>query len=142
MAEQFVVFGIGQERYGLDVSLVVSIERMLPITRMPHADDFVLGVINLRGEIIPVIDTCRRLGLEPSEETEASRIIIVQYRDYKVGLKVDAVFNVMHFDTQRMQEFDKITAENKAQYFNYVIHDENDIILVPNIPRLLDIDEF
>ncbi|MDK2903862.1 MAG: purine-binding chemotaxis protein CheW [Clostridiales bacterium] len=139
MAEQFVIFSIGPENYGLDVAMVSSIERILPITRMPYAEDFVIGVINLRGDIIPVIDMHRRLGMDEIEDTETSRIIIIQYEDYIVGLKVDAVSNVKYFDTDEIQPFDKISSADRNQYIDRVIYDGDDMILVPDVYGLLNI---
>ncbi|AEE96078.1 chemotaxis protein CheW [Mahella australiensis] len=141
MAEQFVIFSIGPENYGLDVTMVSSIERILPITRMPYAEDFVIGVMNLRGDIIPVIDMHRRLGMDEIEDTETSRIIIIQYKDYVVGLKVDAVSNVTYFDTDKIQPFDEISSADRNQYFDRVIYDGADMILIPDISRLLNISE-
>ena len=78
---QFVEFNLGDEKYGVDILQVKTIERMMPITRVPKAPRFVEGVINLRGEIVPVIDLKKRFDLPPSETTDNTRIIIVTVDD-------------------------------------------------------------
>jgi len=78
---QFVVFKLGNEDYGVDIQNVTTIEKMLSITRVPKTPHYIKGVINLRGDIIPVIDIKEKLGLGAFEETEETRIIILQLKE-------------------------------------------------------------
>jgi len=75
---QFVVFKLDKEDYGININKVSTIEQVLPATRVPNTPDYIRGVINLRGDIIPVIDLRKRFGLPPVEDTEDTRIIIVK----------------------------------------------------------------
>ena len=93
--EQLVTFGLGSEEFGVDIMRVQEIIRIPPITRVPKAPPYVEGVINLRGNVIPVISLRTRFGLEPVEETDLSRIIVLQVEKKVYGIRVDAVTEVL-----------------------------------------------
>jgi len=87
---QLVAFNVGRENFGVDVRKVEGVISLVDITRMPRAPDFVEGIINLRGQIIAVIDLAKRLGIEGTERSEKTRIVVVESRDVKVGLIADS----------------------------------------------------
>ena len=91
---QVVAFKLRNEEYGFSILNVQEIKGLTDITRVPFAPDFIKGVINLRGSVLPVIDLKRRLGLEDTPYTSNTRIVIVQYDDVSVGMLVDAVTEV------------------------------------------------
>jgi purine-binding chemotaxis protein CheW len=93
--EQLVVFALGTETYGLRIDVVREIITLQQVTRVPHAPEFVEGVINLRGRVIPVIDLRRRLGLPPGERNRMTRIVVVEGEGGTVGMVVDAVSEVL-----------------------------------------------
>src|SRR5690625_5709844 len=93
--QKVIVFQLADEEYALSVDQVGSIERMLPITRVPQTADFVKGVINLRGVVIPVIDLRVRFGIEEVEHGDTTRIIIFYLDDIEVGLIVDVANDVV-----------------------------------------------
>src|SRR5438552_16207181 len=92
---QLVVFQLGAELYGVEISRVHEIIRLQTVTRVPRAPAFVEGVINLRGKVIPVVDLRRRFGLEMTDHTRASRIVVVEIADQVVGIVVDGVSEVL-----------------------------------------------
>ncbi len=92
---QLVSFKIGNEEFGVDILNVQEINKMTQITKVPNAPDFVEGVINLRGRIIPVIDLRTRLKLEKKEHDKDTRIIVVEISNKTVGFIVDAVKEVL-----------------------------------------------
>lgn len=92
---QLVIFRLAQEEYGLPITKVQEINRLVPITKLPQTPEFMEGVINLRGRIIPVIDLRKRFALEISEHNDESRIIIVEVCGQTVGVIVDAVAEVV-----------------------------------------------
>ena len=92
---QLVVFDLASEYYGVDIATVREIIRMQSITRVPGAPPFVEGIINLRGQVIPVVDLRKRLGLNVSDQTEDSRIVWVTINKNDVGVIVDAVTEVL-----------------------------------------------
>lgn len=90
-----IVFKLGSEEYGIEVDKVQTIERMMPITRVPKTLSFVKGVINLRGVVIPVIDLRGRFSLPETEYTDQTRIVIVGVDDMQVGFIVDSANDVI-----------------------------------------------
>lgn len=101
---KYVVFRLAEEQYGIPIDQVRSIETMLPITRIPGTERYVLGVMNLRGVIIPVIDLRLRLGLPANLLTGESRIIvIVPENGSEVGVVVDAAENVIDVSEEQIQ---------------------------------------
>ena len=98
MAQQMVSFVIAGEEFGIDILKVREIIRLTPITRVPGTPEYVEGVINLRGQIVPVVDLRRRFRLPDSEATRQSRIVVVELEDKVVGFIVDRVREVLHVD--------------------------------------------
>ncbi|CQR72832.1 Chemotaxis protein CheW [Sporomusa ovata DSM 2662] len=92
---QLVIFKLAQEEYGLPITKVKEINRLVSITKLPQMPPFMEGIINLRSRIIPVIDLRKRFGIAVSEYTEESRIIIVEVSGETVGVIVDAVAEVV-----------------------------------------------
>ena len=92
---QLVIFQLAREIYGLDINWVREIITLQEITRVPGAPDFVEGVINLRGHVIPVIDLRKRFGLEASVDPRRTRIVVVDVPPHTLGLVVDAVTEVL-----------------------------------------------
>ena len=101
--EQLVVFTLANETYGVDISTVNEIIRMQEITEVPMTPDFVEGVINLRGRIVPVIDLRKRFNLEMAEVTQSSRIIVVELNDITVGMIVDSVSEVLRLPKENTE---------------------------------------
>ncbi len=96
---QLVVFQLGKERFGLDIMCVKEIIKLPPITRLPHAPAFVDGVMNLRGEVIPVINLRKRLQMgDRPVTTRDTRIIVGELDHVRVGLTVDSVTEVLRLD--------------------------------------------
>jgi len=95
MAEkQYVILSLAGEHYGIDILSIQEITRYEMPTQIPHMPEYMEGIINLRGEIIPVINLRKRFNLESSGVTDESRIIVVNLYDKKAGLLVDAVSQV------------------------------------------------
>ena len=92
---QLVTFRIGEEEFGVDILRVQEILRTMAITRVPKAPDFVEGVINLRGKVIPIIDLRKRFALEVREHDKHTRIIVIEISNMIVGFVVDAVSEVL-----------------------------------------------
>jgi len=139
--KQYITFTLGNEIYGLDVMKVDSIERMSPITRVPKTEDFVLGVINLRGEIIPVIDTRKKVGLPPKPYDEQTRIIVAKNQDCSIGLIVDNVINVLDVNEDDVQWRAEIFEEKKKEFIAGILKRESGIILILDLDKLLSVQE-
>lgn len=100
--KQLVAFRVGREEFGVDVMKVEGVISMVDITRMPRAPGFVEGIINLRGQIIAVVDLAARLGIQAEERSSATRIVVVEAKEVKVGLLVDSpeVINISPEDIE------------------------------------------
>ncbi|MBP1763186.1 MAG: CheW protein [Firmicutes bacterium] len=92
---QLVIFRLGNEEYAFDILMVQEIKRMTDITRVPHTPDYIKGVINLRGSVLPVLDLKIRMNLPETPITEDTRIIIIKMEKVLVGMLVDSVSEVV-----------------------------------------------
>ncbi len=110
---QVVAFKLRKEEYGFSILNVKEIRGLTDITRVPFAPDFVKGVINLRGSVLPVIDLKKRLGLQPMEYTESTRILIVQSDGIDVGMIVDAVTEVLTIDAANIDSVKQSDSESR-----------------------------
>lgn len=117
-AVQYIKVEMSNEVFGIDISLVDNIVRMQRITRVPNVADYIKGVINLRGEIVPIVDLRKKMGLEETEETRATRIIIVKMEQYgKIGYIVDGVKEVV---TLVDEQIEKMKYDSKDDVVHYV----------------------
>ena len=114
-SKQYIVVKIGNERYGIDINFVDNIVRMQKITRVPKVQKYFLGVINLRGEVVPVMSVRTRMELEPDEFTNSTRIIIIKLdQQGSIGLVVDEVLEVVALP---VNEVDKYDAKDDKEVF-------------------------
>lgn len=100
---QLVVFNIGDEEFGVEINQVREIVKLLPITRMPKSPEFIEGVVNLRGQIITVIDLSKRLDIPTAGKSDTTRIIVVEIGDTTVGMIVDSVTEVLRMSTSDIE---------------------------------------
>lgn len=100
---QLVIFRLAKEEYGLPITKVQEINRMVPITKIPQVPVFMEGIINLRGQIISVIELRKRFQLAAEEQTENTRIIIVEVQGETLGIIVDAVNEVVRLQSSRIE---------------------------------------
>jgi len=129
---QVVVFNIDNEEYGANILKVTTIERMIPVARVPKTPSFVKGVINLRGEIIPVLSLRQRLGFSDIEETEDTRIIIFNTGDVIAGFVVDAVAEVLQIESSNIERNSNVSSD----YVSGLGKVGNRIITLLNLERL------
>ena len=116
--KQYIVVQIGNEKYGIDIGYVDNIVRMQRITRVPKAQMYFKGIINLRGEIVPVMSIRKKMGLEDDVITNASRIIILKVEDKgSLGIIVDEVCEVVTLNTD---EIDKPTVDTRGIKDNFI----------------------
>lgn len=116
--KQFIVVKIGSEQYGIDISYVDNIVRMQKITRVPKVQPYFKGIINLRGEIVPVMSIRTKMDLEPDEFTDVTRIIILKLEEHGVlGILVDEVKEVV---TLAPDEIDKVSYDAKNSKGNFI----------------------
>jgi purine-binding chemotaxis protein CheW len=115
---QFVKIRIGSEWYGISIAIVENIVRMQRITRVPGSENYIKGVINLRGKVVPVMSLRLKLGLEEVEETRFTRIIILKIDGDELGIIVDEVREVLTIPEEDIEEVYK---DSKTVNANYLI---------------------
>ncbi|APO45210.1 chemotaxis protein CheW [Paenibacillus sp. FSL H7-0942] len=125
-----IVFKLGSEEYGIEVDKVQTIERMMPITRVPKTLSFVKGVINLRGVVIPVIDLRGRFSLPETEYTDQTRIVIVGVDDMQVGFIVDSANDVIDIKSSAIDSPPEVVGGVKARYLRGVAKLEDSRLLI------------
>lgn len=135
--EQMVAFRLAGETYGIPIALVHEIIRPCEITDIPRTADYVLGVINLRGKIVPVIDLRRRLALPPTEETRATRIVVVEVEQGIVGMMVDAVTEVLRLPLSQIEPPSDLVGNVETDLVRGVGKREDGLIILLDIPKTL-----
>ncbi len=137
--KQFIVVKIGSEQYGIDISYVDNIVRMQKITRVPKVQPYFKGIINLRGEIVPVMSIRTKMDLEPDEFTDVTRIIILKLEEHGVlGILVDEVKEVV---TLAPDEIDKVSYDaknNKSNFINGVGKNGEELISLFDTNSIID----
>lgn len=138
---QLVVFRLGTEEFGVEILQVQEIILLSPITRVPKAPGFVEGVINLRGEIIPVVDLRKRFGLEAGELKEDARIVVVDVADNLVGMIVDEVTQPLSLPTSQIQPPPPLAGGVEAAYLRGIGKLADRLIVILNLERALSSQE-
>jgi purine-binding chemotaxis protein CheW len=138
---QLVVFSLGREEFAVEVTQVREIMRMEEITRMPKSPPFVEGIINLRGQIIAVVDLARRLNLESAERGIDTRIIVVEAEEIKVGMIVDSVSEVLRISTEEVESNPTMITDMSVAYLQGVVKHDNRLIILLDLTRVLSLEE-
>ena len=117
---QVVSFHLGSEEYGVDISQVQEIIRMVEITHVPRAPRFMEGVINLRGQLIPIIDLRTRFGMQRGEQTKSTRIVVTEIGSKRVGIVVDSVSEVINIPLEQVENAPDMIAGVGTEYIQGV----------------------
>ncbi len=135
---QYIVVRIGDEQYGINIGYVDNIVRMQRITRVPKSQPYYVGVINLRGEVVPVMSLRKRFELKTDEYTGATRIIILKLEDQSlVGVIVDEVREVVNLDTTAIETPSFKLDEKNATYLAGIGKHGDDLISLLNIENVV-----
>jgi len=135
--EHLATFFLDREEYGVDVRQVQEIRRMSEITGVPRAPDFVRGVINLRGRILPVLDLKRKLGLGEVAAGPATRIVVVRVKERLLGLLVDGASQVLKVEVSRIEPPPEEVVEKGGDYIRGVAKLDDRLIILVDLERLL-----
>jgi purine-binding chemotaxis protein CheW len=135
--EHLVTFYLDREEYGVDVRQVQEIRRVGDITSVPRAPEFVRGVINLRGRILPVLDLKRKLGLGEVAASHAARIVVVRVRERLLGLLVDGASQVPKIPVSRIEAAPEEVVERGGDYIRGVAKLDDRLIILVDLERLL-----
>jgi len=135
--DQLVVFSLASESYGVNIDKINGIERMHAITIIPRTDDSVEGVINLRGQVVPVVDLRKVLNLPVTEETKDTRIVVVEMTGQQVGCLVDAVTEVLRISHESVEPPSSLVTSAGSDYLLGIAKLENRLITLLDLEKAL-----
>lgn len=138
---QLVVFDLAGEAYGVNIGTVREIIRMQSITHVPETPDFVEGVINLRGRVIPVVDLRKRFGLTVSAHTAESRIVVVDIGGHDIGVIVDAVTEVLRVAGSAIEAASALIASEDSYYMDGIAKIGDRLLILLDLDRVLQASE-
>ena len=136
---QVVAFTLLNEEYGVSILNVQEIRNLTDITRVPFAADYIKGVINLRGSVLPVIDLKKRLGLADAPYTEDTRVVTVTVGDLHVGMLVDAVTEVLTINSKPVDPKKAINGKEITRYLSGIGNVDGRLIIMLNLQEILDL---
>lgn len=137
---QLSCFFVGSALCGIDINVIQEMNKQMAMTRVPQAPPHVLGIMNLRGRIVTIIDLGRKLGLAPSKISETSRIIIVNSRDENIGLLVDRITDVVTSKWEDIEPTPSNIKGVKGKYFLGVLKAAKDLVAVLDVEEVLSDD--
>jgi purine-binding chemotaxis protein CheW len=139
---QWVTFRLADEIYGINVMQVQEVLRISEIAPVPGAPHYVLGIINLRGNVVTVIDTRIRLGLETTEVTDSTRIVIIEGARHVVGILVDCVAEVVDMPTSEVESAPNVGNDESAKYIQGVASRDGELLILVDLNKLLTDEEW
>ncbi len=138
---RWVTFTLADEVYGIDVMQIREVLRCPEISPVPGAPPYVLGIINLRGNMVAIIDTRSRFGLEPHELDDYSRIIILEAQDYMIGFMVDSVSEVAELNLASVEPSPDTGSQGGTQYISGLYNREDGLLILLDADKMLSHDE-
>ena len=139
---QWVTYRLDEETYGINVMQVQEVLRYTEIAPVPGAPDYVLGIINLRGNVVTVIDTRARFGLMPADTTDNTRIVIIESDEQVVGILVDSVAEVVYLKTSEIDSAPNVGTEESAKFIQGVSNRDGELLILVDLNKLLTDDEW
>lgn len=139
---QCVTFRLDNEIYGINVMLIQEVLRVTEIAPVPGAPNYVIGIINLRGNVVTVIDTRMRFGLPPKEMDDATRIVIIEVENQTVGIVVDSVSEVVDVDASEIETAPNVGNDETARYIEGVVSRGDELLILVDLNKLLTEDEW
>lgn len=139
---QWVTYRLDEETYGINVMQVQEVLRYTEIAPVPGAPDYVLGIINLRGNVVTVIDTRARFGLPPTETTDNTRIVIIESDEQVVGILVDSVAEVVYLRSSEIDSAPNVGTEESAKFIQGVSNRGEQLLILVDLNKLLSDDEW
>lgn len=134
---QWVTFRLENETYGINVMQVREVLRYSEIAPVPGAPSYVIGIINLRGNVVTVVDTRERFGLQTTDVTDNTRIVILETESQVVGILVDAVAEVVYLRQSEIEIAPNVGNEDNSRYIQGVSHKDDELLILIEIKNLL-----
>ena len=134
---QVVSFKLGSEEYGVDIGQVQEINRMVAVTHVPRAPQFMEGVINLRGQLIPIIDLRTRFGMDRAEHTKSTRIVVTEIGTKRIGMVVDSVSEVLRLPLEQIEEAPEMISGVDTEYIRGVGKLDERLIILLDLGKIV-----
>jgi purine-binding chemotaxis protein CheW len=134
---QVVSFKLGSEEYGVDIGQVQEINRMVAVTHVPRAPQFMEGVINLRGQLIPIIDLRTRFGMDRAEHTKNTRIVVTEIGTKRIGMVVDSVSEVLRLPLEQIEEAPDMISGVDTEYIRGVGKLDERLIILLDLGKIV-----
>lgn len=139
---QWVTFQLEEETYGINVMQVREVLRYTEIAPVPGAPEYVLGIINLRGNVVTVIDTRSRFGLMEGEVTDNTRIIVIESERQVIGILVDSVAEVVYLRSSEIDTTPSVGTDESSKFIQGVSNREGKLLILVDLNKLLSEDEW
>ncbi|MBK8973630.1 MAG: chemotaxis protein CheW [Hahellaceae bacterium] len=139
---QYVTFKLDEETYGINVMQIQEVLRYTEIAPVPGAPDYVLGIINLRGNVVTVIDTRKRFGLSESEVSDHTRIVVIEVDNQVVGILVDSVAEVVYLRQSEVESAPNVGNEESAKFIQGVCNKNGELIILVEFEKLMSEEEW
>lgn len=133
---QFITFHSGEQEFGADIMVIREIRGWTPTTALPHSPDYVLGVINLRGVVLPVVDLNARLGRERTEANPKHVIVVVKAGERTIGLLVDAVSDILTVTSADIQSTPELARDGHAEFVEGIAVLDSRMVTILSMDRL------
>lgn len=141
MAEQKVLFHIDKEVYGIDIRYVRGIEKYVDVTAVPNTPDYIEGIINLRGEIIPILNLRRKFGMERTRPTEETSLIVSNSKGMPIAFEVDRVAEILTLEDDKAHEVPLIVRSDKTDYAGIIADTGKGLAVILDINGVFTKDE-
>ena len=139
---QWVTFKLENETYGINVMQVQEVLRYSEIAPVPGAPQYVLGIINLRGNVVTVIDTRSRFGLESCDVTDNTRVVVIESEKQVIGILVDSVAEVVYLKASEIDSAPNVGNDESAQFIQGVSNRDGELLILVDLDKLLSDDEW
>lgn len=134
-----VVFRVGKEVFGVDINLVQSIEKQVSVVPVPNSMEYIHGLINLRGEVVPVYNLKKKFSIP--QDTQAENMIIISAGEVKIALEVDEVLEINDIDPEKIVNMPVLARTSESRYLDRVAQVDNNLIILLDVEKLLTEDE-
>jgi purine-binding chemotaxis protein CheW len=134
---QCVTFTLEEETYGMNVMQVQEVLREVEVAPVPGAPDYVLGIINLRGNVVSVIDARTRFGLPPRQSNELTRIIVIEAQHQIMGILVDSVAEVVDIQSNEIEVAPNVGNDETSRYIDGIVSRDDKLLILVDLNKLL-----
>ena len=141
MEKQLVIFELGAENFGIEIASVEGINKMMEITKIPKAPDYMLGITNLRGIVLPVIDLQKRFGMDEQAQSDETRIVVANMDGVKIGMVVSAVSEVLTIDDKVVEPPPPMVSNVNSEFIVGVAKIDKRLVILLDLAKVLSAEE-